>query len=288
MVSRGIDIPPADATGRPPSPIADAACLQTAARLRDWLAAGAAMALPDGCLHAQAGFAMLGREASGAAAVEAALRDNSATPAYARLDWQAPTVQQDAIRLQGERRAGQTERGVVLTLRFDGAQIIQVSQQRLAPLPAPAGALRLPESLKARIRTALADGNPMLMSYVDAQGRPQLSFRGSVQVLGDDALGLWVRDARGGFITALSHHSGVAFMYRDPHAKATYQLHGTAHVVEQATVRERLHAGAPKVERDHDFARLGVAVVVELDRVEGYAGLGPGGQIDRIRLVRGG
>jgi hypothetical protein len=31
---------------------------------------------------------------------------------------------------------------------------------------------------------------------------------------------------------------------------------------------------------------LGVAVVVDLDRVEGYAGLGPMGQVDQVRMLR--
>jgi hypothetical protein len=43
---------------------------------------------------------------------------------------------------------------------------------------------------------------------------------------------------------------------------------------------------APEAERAHDFAMLGVAVLVDLDRVEGYAGLGPGGQVGQVRMLR--
>ncbi|MDB5829751.1 MAG: hypothetical protein JWQ73_3971, partial [Variovorax sp.] len=30
-----------------------------------------------------------------------------------------------------------------------------------------------------------------------------------------------------------------------------------------------------------------VVVLVDLDRVEGYAGLGPAGQVDQLRMLRG-
>jgi hypothetical protein len=57
--------------------------------------------------------------------------------------------------------------------------------------------------------------------------------------------------------------------------KATYQFQGRARVTEVAAERQRIFERAPAVERAHDFAMLGAAVVVDLDRVEGYAGLGP-------------
>lgn len=44
----------------------------------------------------------------------------------------------------------------------------------------------------------------------------------------------------------------------------------------------------PAAERAHDFAMLGAAVLVDLDRVEGYAGLGPQGQVDPLLLLREG
>ncbi len=41
-----------------------------------------------------------------------------------------------------------------------------------------------------------------------------------------------------------------------------------------------------QVERDHDFAHLGVALIIDLDLVEGYAGLSPQGPVNPIRMAR--
>ena len=42
-----------------------------------------------------------------------------------------------------------------------------------------------------------------------------------------------------------------------------------------------------KNERAHDFARTGVALIVDLDLVEGWFGLTPDGPIGRVRMLRG-
>ena len=117
---------------------------------------------------------------------------------------------------------------------------------------------------------------------------PILSFRGSVQVFGDDQLALWIRAADGNFLRAIRGNPRVALMYRDEGTKATYQFQGRARVTQDAAQRQQVFQRAPAAERGHDFAMLGAAVVVDLDRVEGYAGLGPQGQVDPIRMLRAG
>jgi hypothetical protein len=126
----------------------------------------------------------------------------------------------------------------------------------------------------------------MLVAHVDEDGQPILSFRGSVQAFSGDQLALWVRNAQGGFVQAIARNPCIALMYRDEDAKATYQFQGRARVTEDAAERRRIFDAAPAAERAHDFAMLGAAIVVDLDRVEGYAGLGPQGQVDPIRMLR--
>lgn len=41
-----------------------------------------------------------------------------------------------------------------------------------------------------------------------------------------------------------------------------------------------------RIEQANDFARLGAAPIIDVDHVEGYAGLGPAGQIDRVLVAR--
>jgi hypothetical protein len=114
-----------------------------------------------------------------------------------------------------------------------------------------------------------------------------MSFRGSVQAYGDDQLAMWIRSADGAFIGAIRQNPKLALVYRNEETKATYNFQGRARVSELESDRRRVYEASPEAERHHDFAKLGVVVLVDLDRVEGYAGLGPAGQVDQIRLLRG-
>jgi hypothetical protein len=127
----------------------------------------------------------------------------------------------------------------------------------------------------------------MLLSYVGADGQPVLSFRGSTQAYSDDQLAMWVRNADGAFIRAIRANPRVALMYRNEEKRSTYQLQGRARVSEAPAERQRIFDASAAAERAHDFAMLGAAVIVDLDRVEGWAGVGPNGQIDPICLQRG-
>ena len=237
-------------------------------------------------LHPQVRYMVLGKELAGAEAVAAELLSGSNGELSRRLDWHAPEKHGHEVRLAGTRRAGTRDRGLVVTLTFEGDTIARIQEQRTPAPPAEAQPLRLPEALKRRIDDALVERHPMLMSHVDAQGQPVLSFRGSVQAFSDDQLALWIRAADGHFVRAIRDNPRVAFMYRDEEAKATYQFQGRARVTADDAERRRVFERAPAAERAHDFAMLGVAVVVDLDRVEGYAGLGPQGQVDAIRMLR--
>ena len=144
----------------------------------------------------------------------------------------------------------------------------------------------LPADLCRRIDAALRERHPMLVAHVNAQGQPVLSFRGSVHVHARDELALWIRQPQGGFMQAIARHPQVALMYRDEDARATYQFQGRAQVVDDPTTRQAIFARIPPAEQAHDPQQRGAAVRIVLDRVEGYAGLGPQGRIDPLCLVR--
>ena len=206
---------------------------------------------------------------------------------YRQVTWAAPEATADGTRAIGHMPKDAPRAGVVLTFRFDGGRIGTVQHQNLPPRPAPGSALRLTPTLKQLIDNALATRHPMLMAYTDESGQPVLSFRGSLQAFSDNQLALWVRNAQGGMLRALQRNPKVALMYRDEDTKATYQFQGRARVTTDGSERQRIYEASAAVEQAHDFAQLGVAVIIDLDRVEGYAGLGPAGQIDRELMVRG-
>lgn len=126
----------------------------------------------------------------------------------------------------------------------------------------------------------------MVLAYVGDDGQPVQSFRGSTQVLSEDQLAMWVRNPQGAFIRAIGQRPRISLLYRNEDRRSTYTLQGRARVVEDAAMRQRVFDASAPAERAHDFAMLGVAVVVDLDRVEGWAGVGPQGQIDPICLQR--
>jgi hypothetical protein len=239
-------------------------------------------------LSPQARYMVLGKEVAGAEAVAAELVAGGNGELARRLDWQPAESVGTQLRLTGTRRAGTRDRGLVVTLTLQGDAIAQVQEQRLPAPPVEAQAIRLPGAIQRRIDNALVERHPMLLAHMGPDGQPILSFRGSVQVFSDDQLALWIRNGTGGFIQAIGANPKVALMYRDEEAKATYQFQGRARVTEVQSERQRIFQRAPAAERAHDFAMLGTAVVVDLDRVEGYAGLGPQGQVDPIRMLREG
>lgn len=232
-------------------------------------------------------FMALGASLDGLDGVLDRITRQPASEMYRQVTWSAPELTADGTRASGHMPAGAPRAGCVVSFSFDGDRIRLMQHQNLPPRAAPAAPLHLTQDLKALIDNALASRHPMLIAYTDESGQPVLSFRGSIQTWSDDQLALWIRNAGGGMLRSLQHNPKVAMMYRDEESKATYQFQGRARVTTDAAERERIYAASAPVEQAHDFARLGVAVIVDLDRVEGYAGLGPAGQVDRVLMVRG-
>lgn len=237
-------------------------------------------------LHPQVRYEVLGVQAEGPEAVIEQLLNGNNGALARQLDWQAPELVNGKVRQTGLRRPGTRDRGLIVTLTFSGPSIVLVQEQRTPPPAVPAQPIVLPKDLQRRIDQALAERHPMLVSHVDPQGQPVLTFRGSVQTFSDDQLALWVRSPEGGFVQAIRVNPRIALMYRDEQAKATYHFQGRARISVEPAHRQTIFERAHPAERAHDFAMLGVAVIVDLDRVEGYAGLGPMGQIDGIRMIR--
>lgn len=205
---------------------------------------------------------------------------------YRDATWEAPTPDGDAEQIKGLLPPGGRLGGVILTVHISGEKISILQQQNLPGTPMPAGEMVLPEDIQALVTGALANKTPLMVSYADEDGQPVLSFRGSTQAFSDDQLAIWVRNAEGSFIRSIAANPRVALMYRDEAKKATYQFQGHARVQSDDATRRQVYDTMAQVERDHDFARTGVAVIIDLDMVQGFAGLGPTGPIDPIRLVR--
>lgn len=193
--------------------------------------------------------------------------------------WSSPEADGERMKVTGG--------GLILLFEFAGGRIQAIRQQAtFGGAPTPATPLKLTEDIRKLVDNALATRHPMVVAYVDASGQPILSFRGSTQSFGDDQLAIWVRNSDGNFLNAIAKNPRVALMYRDEDTRATYQFQGRARVSRDEDVRRRIYEKMAEAERNHDPARTGVALLIELDRVEGWAGMSPNGPVGKVRMLR--
>ena len=131
--------------------------------------------------------------------------------------------------------------------------------------------IELNDEIRSRLSSALADGCPVVISTVDDDGQPHLSFYGTTQVLNTAQLALWVRNPTGGLLARITDHPRIALLYRNPPDRVSYQFHGRAYIETDEEVRVQVFDNSPEVERNLDLDRRGVAVVIDVDRVQGRA-----------------
>lgn len=129
--------------------------------------------------------------------------------------------------------------------------------------------LEIPEEIREKVNGALDDGFPMSLSAVSPEGAPLVSFRGSLQTYGDDALALWVRSAPSSTLEAIARNPRVAAVYTNMAARKFWIFEGRAQRTDDAEARDRIWEGQHALEQARDPERNGVAVIVELDRISG-------------------
>jgi hypothetical protein len=135
--------------------------------------------------------------------------------------------------------------------------------------------LKLSAALKETINTALVHGRMMSVAYVSPEGRPELSFRVSVQAFSDTQLAIWVRNPAGGIIQAVATgRPHIALLYGElaAQSKAFVSFRGRGRVDSSEPVRRKVYDDSPEAERNLDKDRNGVALIVDLDSVDGFFG----------------
>ena len=132
--------------------------------------------------------------------------------------------------------------------------------------------LRLPQALKDLISSAYDRGKYLSVAYVSLDGRPELSYRGSVQVYSDTQLAIWARNPEGGLNKAIGTNPQMALLYGDfsPDSRAVLTFHGRGRIDTSEAVRRAVYDNAAAGERDRDKERKGDALIIDLDSVEGF------------------
>ncbi len=135
-------------------------------------------------------------------------------------------------------------------------------------------------ALATSINSAMDRGRPIVVTAIDLEGNPAVSFRGSTFVFAPDQLAIWVRKQDQGLAAYVAANPNVALLYYDPEqgpdpsvSPRRVAIKGRARV--DASLNDAVYAGIPEVERARDKERKGVALIIDVDLVNGFGGGGP-------------
>jgi hypothetical protein len=194
--------------------------------------------------------------------------------------WSAPAEQGDTVTVTAELPPAAPFGGVEFVFTFGGQKITRVEQQTLPAAPVPPAELRLTGEIKSAVDGALNNQTPMMIAYSDNDGEIHLSFRGTIQAYSDDQLAVWARDPGGGLPRHIAARPKVTLFYHDPKTRTTYTFYGRARIADDPGTRAVIFENSHPREQQMDFRRRGVAIVVDLDRLEGR---GPSGRLLMLR-----
>ena len=133
-------------------------------------------------------------------------------------------------------------------------------------------AVQLSAAIEEAVNGALMSGHPITLAAVTLDGAPTVSFRGSVQTEGADALSIWFRNPDSATLAALASNARVVLTWADMAERSFLQFEGRARREDDEVIRDRLYGDMPATERERDPDRVGVAVIVDLDLVRGRVG----------------
>jgi hypothetical protein len=199
-----------------------------------------------------------------------------ATPGYSRTGWSEPEPEGDGLKVT-------TSSAVTVTFSFNEKDEIKHVLLEggygsgASAAPVKSGPVEtIPLAVKGLINNALANQTPIVVTYVDENCVPHSSLRGSVCVFSPTELAIWVRHADGGLPQAIVKNPHVSLFYNDRRAGATVNVMGRARIAEDEESRRKAFELSPEVEQTHDPHRHGVAVIIEVTRLQAGVGAGRG------------
>ena len=128
--------------------------------------------------------------------------------------------------------------------------------------------------IAAAIDGAIERGPALVLGYVTEDGAPALSFRGSAQVHSADQLAVWARKRDEGLAQEVSARPRVTLLYysRDTPGAAYLSIRGRARLAPE--LNDVVYERMVKVEQSLDPERRGVAVLIDVDVVDGFGAEG--------------
>jgi hypothetical protein len=203
------------------------------------------------------------------------------TPVYKKGFWSDPMEEGDKVKVTASFPAmGAAPAAVNLTFGFNGSDQIAQVDQEIVPQPRPEPSNTIPDSARGLINGALANNTPICVAYVDENGMPHMSLRGSTQVFSPTQLSIWARSKDSGLAKAIEKNPSVGLLYRDSNTRSTLVIQGKAHVSTDPEEVERVWNSIQDVEQKHETRESGAAVIIDVVSMGG--GTPKGG----VRVVR--
>ena len=203
------------------------------------------------------------------------------TPVYVKGFWSEPKEEGDKVKVSATFPAmGAAPSAVNLTFSYNSDDLINQVDQEIIPQSRPEQTSTIPDSARGLINSALANDTPMTVAYVDEDGTPNLSLRGSVQVYSPTQLSIWVRNKEGGMPKAIAKNPNVGLLYRDSKTRSTVVVKGRAHIEDDPEVCDRVWNLIPDVEQKHETREPGCAMIIDILSLTG--GTPKGG----VRMMR--
>lgn len=197
------------------------------------------------------------------------------TSVYETGTWTGPRQDGETAVMTGEfPRVGAAPKAATITMTFNAGDRIVRIVEAAEPRPKAEAVPTIPAEVAGLIDGALANGTPVALAYVTADGLPVLSLRGSVQVFSPTELSIWVRNPKGGLLKSVQTNPNVSLLYRDSRLRTTLVIKGQAHADDREEVRRRAYELAPEVEQTHDPARAGAALIIDVTEISGSTPLG--------------
>jgi len=197
------------------------------------------------------------------------------TPVYLRAAWTTPVVQDHTASVEATSRevfAPVPRFQLAFTFNERG-QIARVEQRPLER-STPQVTETIPDFVKTCVNNALANGTPMVIACTNPDGSPNITLRGATQVFSDTQLSVWLRHAEGDTVHAVRQNPQVAALYRDSRTRTTFIFHGRGTIASDDATKNRAFEIAPEVEQNHDPKRLGTALIIDVERMDGMSAHG--------------
>jgi hypothetical protein len=192
------------------------------------------------------------------------------TPVFVKGFWSAARLDGDQARVDATfPPMGAAPAEVHLTFTYTPEGQISAIEQEIIPQAAAEATDTIPDSARGLINGALRNNTPMSVAYVDEDGKPNLSLRGSVQVYSPTQLSAWLRSTSGGMSKALAKNPNVALLYRDSNTRSTLVVQGIAHVESDPEICSRVWNMIQDVEQKHETHESGCALIIDVTRMQG-------------------